>query len=1240
MKSIRSKIMSLLFCSVLIVSLIIGTFGIVLTSNIIKESSTENMRLLCKNNADKIDLVFAKVEESVNTLVHYAESELYDVQLLKNDSLRASYSSNIRNNSLHHIENIDGAAAVYMHYNPSYIGKTDGFYYVKHDAEGELEYHPLTDIHSISDDELETVPWWHVPTSRGTATWLEAYYDTTVGRYVVSYVVPMYKGEQMIGIIGVDIFAEYIVNLVKEVSIFNSGQAAVLKSDGTILYHPHFARGVLIGEGDPGFDGVIDKLTKEDSTKELISYQLKGEDRQLASCKLRNGMLMICFAPESEIYREQTLFINATIVITAAVVLTALLIGFMVSKKMTRPIKQLNEAAKHMTDGEFDFNLHPDTQDEIGELTETFIETRKILQKQIHLLDREAHVDGLTGIGNKGAFDDRKIEINKEIASGNADFSVVVFDVNKLKITNDVFGHMVGDKLLSTFANHLTSFFDPSDVYRLGGDEFVVIIPEDGIADSKELIASCIEGMKSLYLDEDSGLKVSCAYGACRFNKETDNELDDVFSRADIEMYKNKTESKKESYPWQKGSKGLKELQIEKYCALLKSLKESTDDYLYLINLESGVIRFFGGNDNSFNMIDDGKLSNGIEKMLNYIHVNDRSDVRQMIYSVINRDAEEVDINFRMINNGVRWINCRGNVIRDDTNSHFVMIGRISQNAVKHLYNPITVLFNKTKLKADLKDSLIDRFEAMMLIDIDNLTEINLKHGSVHGDKLLLVMAEELEKRFATWQLYHVEKDRFAVLLETDSNEDITGIFNDIKESVSGKFSISASIVPNDSASYVSGDNIYDFAVQTLINSKKNGIGQAAFFSKDILLKRLSAVELLAEFEESVRNNCKGFHLVYQPQISTEDYSIVSAEALLRFKSETKGVVYPDQFIPILEETGLINEVGLWVAEEALCQCKKWREYNPEFRISVNISPKQLKKKDTAVQIIGLLSKHDLPGEALIIEITESAQLDESEDVYAILKEFHDAGILIAIDDFGTGYSNLGKMKSINANILKIDRIFIKDIKKNGYNYNLIYNIMEFAKSNSLKVCLEGVETKEELIVLSGLKSDIFQGYLFDRPCPADVIEAKYFIKDSDEYSRRIGYIDELSKEKRHALMVNVEMKTILSSFDIGLWIIRINNKTGEKELYADDIMKKLLGVEQTINPADCFSYWQNGIIPDHRSVVNEMISNMADNGNALQIEYHWNHPQDGEKAVRFFGRCTEKSDDVTVFEGFQRIIE
>lgn len=1242
MKSIRAKIMWLLFSSVLIASLIIGTLGIVLTSNVIKESSTENMRLLCKNNADNIDITFAKVEESVNTLVHYAESELTDYQSLKNDDFREKYSADIQKNALHHIESIDGAAAIYLHYDPAYVGKTDGFYFVKYEGSDEFKYHPLTDILAYPSDDSEHVGWWYIPTVKGTATWFEAYYDANLKRYVISYVVPMYKDGNLIGVIGADISTEYIVNLVKEVSIFNSGEAAVLKSDGTVLYHPHFDRGVLIGEGDPGFAGVIDKLTKEDSTKELISYRLKNVKKKLASCKLRNGMLMICFAPEKEIYYRQIMLMIANIVITSFVVLVALFIAFLVSRKLARPINKLNEAAKHLTDGEFDFDINSDTYDEIGELTKTFIETRKILKNQIHLLDKEAHRDGLTSVGNKSAFIDRESEINKAIASGNADFSLAVLDVNKLKVANDVFGHMAGDKLLLTIANYLSDIFDSSNVYRLGGDEFVIIIDKEENTDSKEKIESCISGMKKLSVEGYPECKVSCAYGYSRFDKLKDQQLSDVLRRADKAMYKNKTETKKVTYPWQEGSKGIKQLQIDKYCELLQSLKESTDDYLFLMNIETGFIRFFGGDDSLFNLADSGENSNGIEKILKYVHNKDHLLVKSAIDSIMNRDTETVNISFRMHNNSnktMRWVNCRGNVIKDETDSHFVLIGRISQNAVKHLYNPITTLFNKTKLKSDLRGEIINKFGHLMLIDIDNLSEINLKHGSVYGEKLLKILAEELESRFAIWQIYHTEKDRFVVLIDAKSSKETEKIFGEIKEVLSGKCSISASVVPNDSTIYVNAENIYDYAVQTLNNSKKKGIGQIVYFSKENLLEEISAVELFEELEDSVKNECEGFYLVYQPQIDANDNSLISVEALLRFKSKTKGQVYPDQFIPILEQTGLINEVGLWVVNEALCMCKEWRKYIPDFKISVNISPKQLEDKKIASKIIELLTQYELPGDALIIEITESAQLDEKEEAFVILSKFRQAGIQIAIDDFGTGYSNLGNLKHIHANILKVDRVFIKDIKENGYNYNLIYNVLEFARSNSLKVCLEGVETKEELLVLSGLQPDIFQGYLFDRPCSSDIIEAKYFIKDSEEYKERLNHIEQLSKEKRHAPTVNMETKTILSGLNVGLWIIRLNVKTGIGELYCNEIMRKLIGVDNGVTPKECYLHWYNNVKTDCISKIDAMIDKMVDSEKVVQMEYIWNHPQKGEVFVRCSARCTEKNDETIVFEGFHRVI-
>ncbi len=1242
MKSIRAKIMLLLFSCVLVSSIIIGSLSILLTSNVIERSSTENMNLLCKNNADRIDITFAKIEESVNTLVHYAESELSDLSALKDDGFREAFSAEMQKNALHHIESIVGAAAVYMHYDHEYIGKTDGFFYVKQGESDTFKYHPLTDIHSIPSEDSERVGWWYVPTANGKATWFEAYYDANLKRYVISYVAPMYKNEKLIGVIGVDVFTEHIVNLVKEVSIFNSGQAAVLKSDGTVLYHPNFERGVLIGEGDPGFDGVIEKLTKENNTRELISYRLKGEKKKLSSCKLKNGMLMICFAPESEIYHDQTMLTIVNVIITAFVVLVAIFIAFLLSRRLTRPIKNLNSAAKHLTDGKYDFAIHSESKDEIGELTKTFIAMRGIIRNQIHLLDKEAHIDGLTCVGNKSAFIDREREINNEIASRNADFFVVVFDVNKLKVANDIFGHMAGDKLLSTFANHLAAIFETSNVYRLGGDEFVVIVTNNENSDSEAKISACIKGMELLSVDGYPDCKVSCAHGYSRFDPASDTEFNDVLLRADREMYKNKAESKKEAPNWLEGTKGLKQLQIDKYCELLQALKASTDDFLFLINLETQIISFFGDENSTYGFSGNNQLSINTDTILNYVHTNDKSRVQKSISDILNRDAETVDINFRMQNGNImRWVNCRGNVIKDETDSHFVFIGRISQNAVKHLYNPITTLFNKAKLKLDLQGEVIAKFCSLMLIDIDNLSEINLKHGSVYGDNLLKTLAEELERRFEMWQIYHAEKDRFVVLLDKNSSEKAEQIFEEIKKELAVKFSVSASVVPNDSAIYVSAENIYDYAVQLLNNSKKNGIGKIAFFSKESLLERISAVDLLEEFERSVQNGCHGFHVVYQPQICADDYTMISAETLLRYKSETKGPIYPDQFIPVLEETGLINEVGLWVAEKAILQCKEWRKYIPDFKISVNVSPKQLEKRKSALQIIDLLKKHDLPGDALILEITESAQLDEKEDAFEVLTEFRLAGIQIAIDDFGTGYSNLGNLKNINANILKVDRVFIQDIKKDGYNYNLIYNVLEFAKSNSLKVCLEGVETTEELLVLTGLQPHIFQGYLFDRPYPADVIEDKYFNKDSAEYANRVKFIARLNKEKAHAPLINMEMKKILSGLNIGLWIMRINLQTDTGELFADEIMKKLLGADNNISPEECYSLWRNNINPNHLSAIEATITDMKNNHNqaVVQFEYLWNHPQQGELLVRDSGRCSEKTNDTIIIEGFHRII-
>lgn len=1239
MNSIRAKIMWLLSGSALISSLIIGLLGLLLTSAVINKNSTENMNLLCRTHADNIDFSLAKIEDSVDTLVHFISSDLANAESLGNETFRSGFSDVVGKNALHHIESVEGASAIYLHYDPSFIGKNDGFFYIK-DKDGAFQSQPLTKLSAFLITNNNHLDYWRIPTAKGKATWLEAYYNTSLQQHVISYIVPVYIKDQLVGVIGADISADYISQLVKEVSIFNSGQAAILNSSGRVLYHPNFQRGVLIGEGDPGFHGVIDQLTKEDTTSELISYKLKNVGKKLASCKLRNGMLMICFAPVSEIYHQQNMLILTNIAITALVVLISLLVAALASKKFAQPIQRLREAAKHLIDGNFDYNIQSYSHDEIGELTATFLETRKTLQHQILLLDAEAHKDGLTGVGNKSAFSDKEIQINQEISAGTANFSVAIFDVNRLKVTNDVLGHLAGDRLLMTVANHLASTFGSQNVYRLGGDEFAVFLPAALTFESYETIVNCIADMKDLSVEGYPHCKVSCAYGFTRFDRTTDKQLSDVLNRADIEMYKNKALTKKEIAPWPEGTKGLKQLQVDKYCQLLQSLKDSTDDYLFLINLESRYIYFFGEVDKQFSFTDGLELSHGISDMLGFIHSNDHDLVKYALTAVLNRETETLDINFRIQNNNhMRWVNCRGSIIQEETYSHFVLIGRLSQNAVQHLYNPVTTLFNKSKLMKELRNAHTNDFSYLVLLDIDNLSDINLKHGAVYGDQLLKSLAEELENQFSMWQIYHTEKDRFVILLDANTKKNPEQVYEQLNSAMAGKCTISAAAVPNDKSLFISAENIYDYAVQTMINAKREHKGQLTFFSQQNVLEKIATVELWEELTQCINSGFDGFSLVYQPQIRDSDYTIISAEALLRFHSKTRGNIYPDQFIPILEQTGLIHRIGLWVIDQALEKCKQWRNTLPELKVSVNLSPKQLEIKSVTAQIKDLLTKHNLPGDALILEITESSQLDGNEEVYTLLANLKQAGMQIAIDDFGTGYSNLGNLKHIHANILKVDRVFVQDITENGYNYHLIRNVIEFAKSNNLKVCLEGVETRKELLVLSGLHPDSYQGYLFDKPLSPSDLEDIYLNPASAQYQHRHAFIQELSILKNEVGISHFDPKDILRVNEVGLWIIRIGMQENQCELYTDATMDKLLAVDHTVTPKECYEHWHSRIHPNYLNYVHTNVNKMIKTDKAIQLEYPWLHPIFGDVMVRCSGRRAKNSDGTVILEGYHRII-
>lgn len=496
-----------------------------------------------------------------------------------------------------------------------------------------------------------------------------------------------------------------------------------------------------------------------------------------------------------------------------------------------------------------------------------------------------------------------------------------------------------------------------------------------------------------------------------------------------------------------------------------------------------------------------------------------------------------------------------------------------------------------------------------------------------------------MEKRVHSQNIWHVENNCFALYLDVDTEEKVREIYKQLQNELEAVCTVSAGVVPDRIDMFQDENNLYACAEMTFEKAKSSGACTITFFSQQDLENRIKTIQFLDEMQESVNNNCRGFYLCYQPQVKTGNYQVYGAEALLRYHSDVRGEVYPNEFIPLLEQSKLINQVGMWVLETALQQCKIWRQQIKSFRISVNFSAIQLREKDIAERVLKLLDKTGVPGSALTIEITESVQLQKNENFSDILTQLRSAGIEISIDDFGTGYASMGYLKSMNVNEIKIDRMFVKGIEEATYNYRLISNMIEFAKNNSIRICCEGVESMQELTVLEGLSPNLIQGYLFSKPCRKEDFEQAFVDSSTDEYRRHMDYVQRLYKYKDRMQVIYFNTKDILRKTDLGLWIIRINEKEQEYEMHADETMERIIAVDRKYTPQECYRYWYDRIKEGYSDYVQENVKRMIESDKVVQLQYPWIHPEFGEVVVRCSGKRVEDSDGFITLEGYHRII-
>lgn len=387
---------------------------------------------------------------------------------------------------------------------------------------------------------------------------------------------------------------------------------------------------------------------------------------------------------------------------------------------------------------------------------------------------------------------------------------------------------------------------------------------------------------------------------------------------------------------------------------------------------------------------------------------------------------------------------------------------------------------------------------AVLFLDLDRFKKINDTLGHDAGDHLLQAVAERLKNVVRDGDtIARIGGDEFIVLLEDiKAPEDVGSISRKILHKISRPFSINhqklytstsigISLFPADGTD---AHTLLKNADAAMYRAKDRGRNNYQFYSADLGAKALKYFALENDLHNALER--EEFVLYFQPQMDLKNGNITGVEALIRWNHPESGLVSPAEFIPLLEDTGLIVPVGEWVLTAACEQVKEWQNAGIDIkRLAVNISSRQIEDRQFLQTVESVLKNTKMDPKMLEFEITESLLMSHAEQTLQTIRELSDMGIRLAIDDFGTGYSSLSYLKRFPIDTLKIDQSFVHDITTDTEDAAIIKAILAMSRSLNIDVVAEGVETREQEAFLKAHGCDYVQGYLYARPAPSDVIE-------------------------------------------------------------------------------------------------------------------------------------------------------
>lgn len=555
MKSIQTKFIVLILVCVIFSSLVIGGAGILNSKIVVDSDSAKIMNSQCSLKAAEINALLSRIEQSVGTLSVYSFNRLESLDKLKNDpAYLQNYTKQLEEVAVNAASNTEGAMAVYIRFNPEFTPPTSGLFWSKTTANGNFTRHAPTDLSAYGPNDTEHVGWYYLPIKNGKPTWMAPYINKNIGVEMISFVVPLYVNNEIVGVVGMDIDFKVITDIVAKILVYENGYAFLTDESANIMYHKFFEKNTYLPGVDENMRLLSDEMRYGTSGSYLFSYKLNGQDKKMAFRDLDNGMKLAITAPLKEINSARNSLMAQIIVASAVIVVLSLLLTIFVTRHLVRPLKELNQAAKKIAAGNFSIALSSQTKDEVGTLTESFQQTVEHLQKYIKYINGLAYRDPLTGVKNKTAYLESETRLEDQMRLGKPEFAIVMLDINGLKHVNDTYGHDFGDMLITSACRIICKTFQHSPVYRIGGDEFVVILEKQDFNHYSELLEKLNIEMDAYNKTARPELKVSIARGIAVYNSETDLVFANVFKRADDAMYQNKAAMKelasKENKPW------------------------------------------------------------------------------------------------------------------------------------------------------------------------------------------------------------------------------------------------------------------------------------------------------------------------------------------------------------------------------------------------------------------------------------------------------------------------------------------------------------------------------------------------------------------------------------------------------------------------------------------------------------------------------------------------------------------